>query len=108
MTQQIVTNPTDFLVPFLATYSDAVKFLAMFEDGRVFLSHGDYEYKFTTKAKPSLVWLAEVDGGNMPVCHGSPNTFGVRLLDDGFVLIARVETETSELLWQAFLASPES
>jgi hypothetical protein len=87
------TNPLDFLVQFLST----------FEDGRIFLSHGRYEYKFATRKRPTLVWIAEVDSGNVPVCHGSVNTFGVELLDDGFVLIADVQAENTEILWQAFL-----
>lgn len=91
------TNPVDFLVEFLAT----------FEDGRVFLSHGYYQYKFVTKATPSMVWVAEVAGGNVPVCHGSVNTFGVQLLEDGFVLVANVESEYTEIMWQAYLVQPE-
>lgn len=87
------TNPIDFLVQFLAT----------FEEGRVFLSHGDYEYKFTTKERPGLIWVAETNEGNMPVCQGGVNTFGIRLMDDGFVLVAHVETDSTEILWQAFL-----
>lgn len=87
------TNPIDFLVQFLAT----------FEEGRVFLSYGRYEYKFATKKRPALVWIAEVGEDHIPVCQGGVNTFGVRLLDDGFILIAHVETDNTEIMWQAFL-----
>lgn len=91
------TNPVDFLVMFLST----------FENGRVFLSHGKYEYKFETKKPPILVWVAEKEAGNLPVCNGGVNTFGVRLLDDGFVLVADVASDTTEILWQAYLTGSQ-
>jgi hypothetical protein len=87
-----VTNPLDILR----------NFLDLLEQGRVFLSYGQYEYKFVTKSKPTTIWIAESTVGNLPVCHGDVNEFGVRLLDDGFVLIADVKSDTTEVLWQAF------
>lgn len=89
------TNPLDFLVQFLSLY----------QEGRAFLPHGRYEWKFETKSKPELVWLAEVNSGNMPVCQGGVNTFGVRYLDDGFVVVADVQDEFTEVQWQAYLVS---
>jgi hypothetical protein len=86
-------NPLDFLV----------KFLSSFEEGRIILSAGCYEYKIQTKGCPKLVWLAEVGEGNQPVCQGGVNTFGITYLCDGFVLIADVVTDQTEILWQAYL-----
>jgi hypothetical protein len=86
-------NPLDLLVKFLSTY----------EEGRIILSAGSYEYKIQTKSCPKLVWLAEVGEGNQPVCQGGVNTFGITYLCDGFVLIADIVTDQTEILWQAHL-----
>jgi hypothetical protein len=86
-------NPLDLLV----------QFLAMFEEGRVLLPAGRYEYQITTKGRPALVWLAEVPSANVPTCNAGQNSFSTTLLDDGFVLRADVQTDYVELLWQANL-----
>jgi hypothetical protein len=88
-----ITSPLDFLSFFLST----------FENGRAFLPSGRYEYVFTTKSAPRFVWVAEMDSGEQPVCQGGVNTFGVQLLSDGFVLIADVQTDFTEVMWQAVL-----
>jgi hypothetical protein len=73
--------------------------LDIFESGRLLLSHGHFEWKLLTNGRPLQVWITEVENSCGQVCHGNVNTFGVSLQDDGFVLVADVQSDQAEIMW---------
>lgn len=87
-------SPLDFLFALLP-------FLRRFDEGRIFLTAGVHAYKIPTRAMPVQVWVSEESTGNLPVCVGGYNQFGVELADDGFILHADIQSDTASVTWQA-------
>lgn len=85
-------NPIDFLLQFFRT----------FDEGQAFLPTGTHVHKIATRGKPTQVWTSEVSDG-VPVCQGNVNFYGVTLLEDGFVLYAEINTDSTSIQWQAVL-----
>jgi hypothetical protein len=85
-------NPIDFLIQFFKT----------FDEGQLFLPAGDYAVKIKTRGTPTQIWVTE-QGGDVPVCGGDVNRYGVTLDSDGFVLYATVVSDTAIVDWQAIL-----
>lgn len=81
-------------------------YLRSFDEGRIILSTGVYEWKITTKGKPKAIWFGQTADQNLdvvPTCQGVVNKFGATMLTDGFILHAEVNTAQTEIFWQALL-----
>lgn len=86
-------SPFDFLL----------EFFNRFDEGKIFLSAGTHVHKIHTKSTPQSVWLSENNAGNLPVCQGNVNLYGVTVDEDGFELYAEVSSDTVELSWTAIM-----
>jgi hypothetical protein len=80
-----------------------VSFLSGYDEGRLWLPAGRYEIFIPTKFTPRQVWVSEAGDGNIPVCGGGVNLFGTILGDDGFTMVAEVQTDSVDLYWWAVL-----
>lgn len=69
-----------------------------FDEGQIFLSSGVHVHKITTRGKPLNVWISEVSG-DIPVCQGNVNFYGITLDEDGFIVYAEVNSDTVEIGW---------
>lgn len=77
-----------------------LNFIKSYDKGRVGLLTGKYDWEIKTNGKPKSVWLSEADNGNMAVCQGRGNYFGVTILENSFIIHADVNTTHCELLYQ--------
>ena len=68
--------------------------------GEILLGYGLHEIKIVIDNKPCTVFLGIEDPtGGVAVCHGNVNKIGVRILDDGFILYADIQTNTALVKW---------
>lgn len=77
-----------------------LSFIKSYDKGRVGLQTGKYDWEIKTNGKPKSVWLSESYNGNIAVCQGQGNYFGVTILENSFVIHADVNTSHCELLYQ--------
>lgn len=68
--------------------------------GEILLGFGLHEIKIVMDNRPCTVFLGIEDPtGGIGVCHGNVNKIGVKILDDGFVLYADIQTNTALVKW---------
>ncbi len=68
------------------------------ENEGILLPHGDHVITVKLDTRPATVYVSIADDGN-PVCGGEVSTAGVSLLDDGFVLYAKIKTDHAVVRW---------
>ncbi len=68
------------------------------ENEGILLPFGDHVITVKLDVKPAVVYVSITDDGN-PVCGGEVSTAGVTLLDDGFVLYAKIKTDHGVVRW---------
>jgi hypothetical protein len=68
--------------------------------GDILLGFGLHEITISLNGKPCTVFLSVQDPANScTVCHGGVNKLGFTILDDGFVLYADIQSNTSFIKW---------
>jgi len=68
--------------------------------GEILLGFGLHEITISLNGKPCMVFLSVQDpADSMVVCHGGVNKIGFTILDDGFVLYADIQSNTSLVKW---------
>lgn len=77
----------------------ALKKKAFTEVGDLNLSYGDHEIVFHRGYRPKRVVLHANNEYGLPVCHGELNFVTATIIDDGFILHARVRTNDTYILW---------
>lgn len=68
--------------------------------GDILLGFGLHEITISLDHKPCTVFLSVQDpADSMAVCHGGINKIGFTILDDGFILYADIQSNTSFIKW---------
>lgn len=64
-----------------------------------FLSYGDHELIFHRGYPVKYVMLHVSNDRSLPVCQGELNYISSSILDDGFILHAKIRSDTALVIW---------
>jgi hypothetical protein len=62
---------------------------------------GEKEIEVDLDFTPTSVWLNLCPTVTMPVCQGAVDSFDVRIVPNGFVIVAQLTSEFREIEWFA-------
>ena len=71
------------------------------EEGFIELAHGHQEILVPTEQAPARVWLCFEDHEGVQCCLGDIDMFSTYNVEEGFVLIAKVNSEKAYVKWLA-------
>ena len=74
------------------------------EEGILELSHGQQEVSVPTGQRPARVWISFEESEGVPCCIGQVDYLSVQTTQEGFIVIANVNSESVNVKWVADFA----
>lgn len=71
------------------------------ETGNLIVSSGDRTIKIDVGFTPKNVWINSNNIHCIPVCQGNLDTFDVKIVPGGFILISLISSEYRKINWIA-------